>query len=174
MKILCCTKKITYPPHFFHGIIAVGLLMLNSCGKKEASFTQDDIVIQDSDSSYSLDSAVVPSVVKKKVDKKNLVIKEWNTNPSTNIRSLDHVTTYNSEGKKIEEIEYDGEGQKWRERYEYDEKGNKKRELVYNRNNRLVYVKKYKYNDYGKKELTCTFNSQGKVIAIKNYEYLTQ
>ena len=40
-----------------------------------------------------------------KINKKNLVIKEWNTEPRSGARVLDHVTTYSPEGKKIEEIE---------------------------------------------------------------------
>jgi hypothetical protein len=32
---------------------------------------------------------------------------------------LDHVTTYDADGKKLEEIEYNSEGQKWRKRFEY-------------------------------------------------------
>lgn len=32
-----------------------------------------------------------------KINKKNLVIKEWNTDVKTNAQILDHTTTYNSE-----------------------------------------------------------------------------
>ena len=49
-----------------------------------------------------------------KINKKNLVVKEWNTDVRTNKKILDHVTTYNPDGKKIEEIEYGVSGQKWR------------------------------------------------------------
>ena len=50
-----------------------------------------------------------------KINKKNLVVKEWNTNGKGVAQTLDHVTTYSAEGKKIEEIEYDSVGkQKWR------------------------------------------------------------
>ena len=54
-----------------------------------------------------------------KINKKNLVIKEWNTDARSGKKVLDHVTTYSPEGKKIEEIEYGSDGQKWRKRYEY-------------------------------------------------------
>ena len=54
------------------------------------------------------------------INKKNLVVKEWNTNGKGVARTLDHVTTYSPEGKKLEEIEYDSAGkQKWRKRYEW-------------------------------------------------------
>ena len=36
------------------------------------------------------------------MDKKNLVIKEWNTDPKGGHKALDHVTTFNPEGQKIE------------------------------------------------------------------------
>lgn len=113
-------------------------------------------------------------IKKTKLNKQNLVIKEWNTNLLTNTKFLDHVTTYNPEGKKIEEIEYNTEGQKWRERYEYDANGNKSQELLYDGNNRLVTIKKYEYNEFGNKKITYTYNAKGKLIAIKNYEYITQ
>ena len=54
------------------------------------------------------------------LDKKNLVIKEWNTDPRGGHKVLDHVTTYSPSGQKIEEIEYDSAGQKWRKRFERD------------------------------------------------------
>ena len=58
-----------------------------------------------------------------KIDKKNLVIKEWNTDVRTNAKVLDHVTTFNSEGQKLEEIEYGSRKQKWRKRFEYGANG---------------------------------------------------
>ena len=38
----------------------------------------------------------------KTINKKNLVIKEWNTDVKSNAKILDHVTTYNADGRKIE------------------------------------------------------------------------
>ena len=35
-----------------------------------------------------------------KINKKNLVVKEWNTNAKGVAKTLDHVTTYSAEGKK--------------------------------------------------------------------------
>ena len=34
-----------------------------------------------------------------KINKKNLVIKEWNTDPKGMNKVLDHVTTYNPDGR---------------------------------------------------------------------------
>lgn len=52
---------------------------------------------------------------------------------------LDHITTYDADGKKIEEIEYNSEGQKWRKRFEYapGAEGKCIKESVYNERNRL-------------------------------------
>lgn len=167
-------------------IVICGLSILAACGNKqgESNTTQqvnhEDFVSQDSliliDSLYANDTSYVDqtAVPNKKINKKNLVVKEWNTDVRTNVRMLDHVTTFNADGQKIEEIEYNSEGQKWRERYEYGTNGKKVRELIYDGQNRLVQVKKYQYNEYGKKTITYTYNAQGKLIAIKNYEYLTQ
>jgi len=157
------------------------LFVLLACGNSKGKSAdnnclniEDNIILLDSlsfsDTTF-VDQDIVPS---KKINKKNLVVREWNTDVRTNVRMLDHVTTFNAEGQKIEEIEYNSEGQKWRERYEYGNNGKKVRELIYDGRNRLVQVKKYQYNEYGKKTITYTYNSQGKLISIKNYEYITQ
>ena len=109
-----------------------------------------------------------------KINKKNLVIKEWNTDPKGNNKVLDHVTTFNSEGKKIEEIEYNSDGQKWRKRYEYGADGRVSRELVYDHRNRLQTYKKFEFNELGRKKIQYTYNAKGKLISIKQYEYLAQ
>lgn len=150
-------------------IVLSCLFLLFSCVNSQdntqnvTTGAQDGIAIQDS-----------TKVKKQKMNKSNLVIKEWNTDVRTNTRVLDHVTTYNGDGQKIEEIEYNSEGQKWRKRFEYDANGNKIQEAVYDGHNRLVKVKKFEYNEFGKKTITYTYNARGTLTAIKNYEYLTQ
>ena len=121
-------------------------------------------------------SAAIPvaQAQDKKINKKNLVIKEWKTEMKSNARMLDHVTTYNADGKKIEEIEYNSEGQKWRKRYEYDAAGKQIKELVYDERNKLVNMKKSEYNEFGRKKVTYTYNAKGKLTATKLYEYLTE
>ena len=111
---------------------------------------------------------------KAKINKKNLVIKEWNSNPKGTGKVLDHVTTYNTEGKKIEEIEYNSEGQKWRKRFEYGPDGKCVKEMVYNERNRLDTVKKYEYNEFGRKKTQYNYNAKGKLLTIKVFEYLTE
>jgi YD repeat-containing protein len=110
-----------------------------------------------------------------KMDKKNLVVKEWNTNGKGVTKTLDHVTTYSSEGKKIEEIEYDSAGkQKWRKRYEWGENGKMSRELVYDERNRLVNYKKFEYNEFGRKKVQYTYDAKGKLTGTKIFEYISQ
>lgn len=109
-----------------------------------------------------------------KINKKNLVIKEWNTDPSGNGKVLDHVTTYSPEGKKIDEVEYGSDGQKWRKRYEYGPDNKVSRELVYDHRNKLQTYKKFEYNEFGRKKVQYTFNPKGKLISIKHYEYIAQ
>ena len=110
----------------------------------------------------------------KKINKKNLVIKEWKTDVKSNTRVLDHMTTYNAEGRKVEEIEYNSSGQKWRKRYEYDAAGRQVKELVYDEHNKLVNMKKFEYNEFGRKKMSYTYNAKGKLTATKFYEYLTE
>ena len=109
-----------------------------------------------------------------KINKKNLVIKEWNTDARSGKKVLDHVTTYNPEGKKIEEIEYNSEGQKWRKRYEYGPDGKCVKEMVYDERNRLNTVKKYEYNEFGRKKTQYTYNAKGKLLSVKVFEYITE
>ena len=109
-----------------------------------------------------------------KTDKKNLVIKEWNTDPKGGHKILDHVTTYNVEGQKIEEIEYDSTGQKWRKRYERDLNGKVVTEYVYDNRNRLQTYKKMEYNELQRRKTQYTYNAKGKLLSIKQYEYIVQ
>ncbi len=110
----------------------------------------------------------------KKINKSNLVIKEWNTDAKSKARTLDHVTTYNTDGKKIEEIEYNSEGQKWRKRYEYNASGKVSVESVYDERNRLDNYKKFEYNEFGRKKIQYTYTAKGKLKSIKVYEYIAE
>ena len=109
-----------------------------------------------------------------KINKKNLVIKEWNTDTRSNHRVLDHQTIFNADGRKVEETEYNSEGQKWRKRYEYGENGKVSRELVYNDRNRLYSVKKFEYNEFGRKKTQYNYDAKGRLKTIKVFEYITE
>jgi len=108
------------------------------------------------------------------MNKKNLVVKEWNTDPKGGHKVLDHVTTYNAEGKKIEEIEYNTDGQKWRKRFDYDATGRLSKEYVYDHHNRLQTYKTFEFNEFAKKKVQYTYNPKGKLLSIKQYEYIAQ
>lgn len=110
----------------------------------------------------------------KVLDKTNLVVKEWNSDPRGGAKVLDHVTTYNAEGQKVEEIEYDSEGQKWRKRYERNASGKIAVEYVYDHRNRLQTYKKFEYNEFARKKTQYTYNAKGKLIGIKQFEYIVQ
>ncbi|MBO4603387.1 MAG: hypothetical protein J5651_09535, partial [Salinivirgaceae bacterium] len=109
-----------------------------------------------------------------KINKKNLVIKEWNTDVKTNAQILDHTTTYNPEGKKIEEVEYSPAGVKWRKRFEYNAAGKVSKELVYDKNNRLMTYKTFEYNEFGRKKTQCTYDAKGKLLVTKIFEYIAE
>ena len=111
-----------------------------------------------------------------KINKKNLVIKEWNTEPRSGKKVLDHVTTFDADGKKIEEIEYGSDGQKWRKRFEYapGAEGKCVKESVYDERNRLNTVKKYEYNEFGRKKTQYNYNAKGKLLTVKVFEYITE
>ena len=120
--------------------------------------------------------AAAQNTIGQKINKKNLVIKEWNTDPRSGKKVLDHVTTYDADGKKIEEIEYNSEGQKWRKRFEYapGAEGKCIKESVYNERNRLESVKKYEYNEFGRKKTQYNYNAKGKLMTVKVFEYITE
>ena len=120
--------------------------------------------------------AAAQNTTGQKINKKNLVIKEWNTDPRSGKKVLDHVTTYDADGKKLEEIEYNSEGQKWRKRYEYapGAEGKCVKESVYNERNRLETVKKYEYNEFGRKKTQYNYNAKGKLLTVKVFEYITE
>lgn len=109
-----------------------------------------------------------------KINKKNLVIKEWNTDPKGMNKVLDHVTTFSPEGQKIEEIEYGSGGQKWRKRFEYGPDGRVSRELVYDDRNRLQTYKTFEWNEFSRKKVQYTYSARGKLLSIKHYEYIAQ
>lgn len=109
-----------------------------------------------------------------KINKKNLVIKEWNTDARTNRKVLDHQTVYNSDGRKIEEKEYSTTGLKWTKRYEYGPDGKVSRELSYDERNKLVSIKKFEWNEFGRKKVQYTYDPKGKLVSTKVYEYLAE
>lgn len=110
----------------------------------------------------------------KRARRQNLTVKEWNTDARTKTRWLDRVTTYDADGRKIEEIEYAQYGQKWRETYEYGENDRIVKEVEYDDRNKPVAIRKYDYNEEGRKTRQYNYAPNGKLISTKVFEYITE
>ncbi|MCR5114226.1 MAG: hypothetical protein K6A95_00915 [Bacteroidales bacterium] len=108
----------------------------------------------------------------KREKRKNLTIKEWNTPAGAKTRYLDHVTKYNADGYKIEEIEYANYGQKSRVTYEYDDNGRCVRQVVYDNRNKPVRIRKFEYYPDGSKKKQYNYLPSGKLESSKEFEYI--
>lgn len=106
----------------------------------------------------------------KRERRKNLVVKEWNTEGKN--RFLDHVTVYNDLGLKIEEIEYAQYGQKERVTSEYNQAGVCIKQVVYDDRNRVSRIRKFDYNDDGSKKMQYNYLPNGKLFSSKSFEYV--
>ena len=113
-----------------------------------------------------------PATLAKREARKNLVVKEWNTDARTKTRWLDRVTKYDSLGRKIEEIEYASYGQKWREVREYDDYGRLVKEVEYDDRDKPVRIHKYEWNTNGTKKKQYNYAPNGKLLSIKVFEYV--
>mgnify|MGYP003305847563 CR=1 FL=1 len=81
--------------------------------------------------------ALSPEELAKRAKRKNLTVKEWNTDSNKKQRWLDNLKTYDEKGRKIEEIEYNQFGQIERETCEYDPVSDRIiREVVYGYRNK--------------------------------------
>ena len=121
----------------------------------------------------SAQSLLTPEQLAKREKRKNLTVKEWNTDSKTKTRWLDHLTTYDSEGRKVEEIEYATYGQKERITIEYDEvTGKVSKEVVYDDRDKPVRIRKYEYSEDGTKKKQYNYLPNGKLYSVKVFEYL--
>lgn len=119
---------------------------------------------------------VTPETLIKRQKRKGLTIKEWNTASGSKQAFLDHVTTYDSLGRKIEEIEYASYGQKSRVVCEYvdplDPASKVLREIEYNDRDKVTRIKKYEYNEDGSKKRQMNYYPNGKLESVKEYELI--
>lgn len=119
---------------------------------------------------------VTPETLIKRQKRKGLTIKEWNTAVGSKQAFLDHVTTYDSLGRKIEEIEYAAYGQKSRVVSEYvdplDPASKVLREIEYNDRDKVTRIKKYEYNEDGSKKRQLNYYPNGKLESVKEYELI--
>ena|SRR5690554_4134217 len=112
--------------------------------------------------------AQITSVEKREL-RKNTVVKEWNT--EGNRRWLDHITVFNENGQRIEDIEYAVYGQKERITYEYDEVGQCIKEVIYDNRNKPYRIRKYEYFENGLKKKQLNYFPNGKLYSTKVFEY---
>ena len=110
----------------------------------------------------------------KRARRQNLTVKEWNTDARTKTRWLDHQTTYDAQGRKIEEIEYAQYGQKWRRTFEYGENDKINREVEYDDRDKPVAIRKYEYNSELKKTKQYNYGPNGKLLSTKVFEYIIE
>ena len=104
--------------------------------------------------------------------RRNMVVKEVNTDAKGKREWMDHLTVWDSDGYKIEEIEYAVYGQRERVTFVYDKTlGRCIRENVYNDKNKLVRIRKYEYNSEGRKTIQYNYNPDGKLYSTKIFEY---
>lgn len=108
----------------------------------------------------------------KKPSKKNLTVKEWNTNSDTKTKFLDHLSIFNELGLKIQEIEYANYGIKSKIVFEYDTNKRCIQQTEYDGRDRVTEIKKFEYNIDGTKKKQSTYNPKGKLISIKEFEYI--
>ena len=117
--------------------------------------------------------ALSPEELAKRAKRKNLTVKEWNTDSNKKQRWLDNLKTYDEKGRKIEEIEYNQFGQIERETCEYDPISDRIiREVVYDDRNKVKLVRKCEYNDDGTKHKQYNYLPNGKLYTIKVFEYI--
>ncbi len=107
-----------------------------------------------------------------KPSKSNMTVREWKVDAATNQKMLDHVTVFNENGRKVEEIEYDSNGQKWRKRYEHGANGKVAVEYVYNHANKLDNYRKFEFDEFGRKKTEYIYDAKGKLKRYKVYEYI--
>ena len=120
------------------------------------------------------DVYVSAETLAKREKRKNLTVKEWNTNDKTHTRWLDRVKVYDEQGRIIEEIEYATYGQKWRVTYEYTDAvgGKVAKEVEYNDKNKPARIRKYEYNQNGTKAKQYNYLPNGKLESVKVFEYI--
>lgn len=120
--------------------------------------------------------SVSESTINKRENRRGMTLKEWNTPAGSKQAFLDHVTTYDSLGRKIEEIEYASYGQKSRVVSEYppdsDVTAKVVREIEYNDRDRVVRIRKFEYYPDGTKKRQLNYYPNGKLESVKEFEYI--
>lgn len=126
----------------------------------------------------SFAQSVSEGTIVKRGQRHNLTVKEWNTPVGSKQAFLDHVTTYDSLGRKIEEIEYANYGQKSRVVSEYpansDVTAKVTREIEYNDRDKVIRIRKFEYYPDGTKKRQYNYYPNGKLESVKEFEYVSK
>lgn len=124
-----------------------------------------------------LAQSVSPGTLVKRERRKSMTVKEWNLSSGSKQAFLDHVTTYDSLGRKIEEIEYASYGLKSRVISEYPANSGVdakvSREIEYNDRNKVARIRKYEYYEDGTRKRQINYFPNGKLEAVKTFEYIS-
>lgn len=115
---------------------------------------------------------VSPETLAKREKRKNLTVKEWNVEQKGSVRWMDHLTVYDTEGRKISSTEFARYGQKERIVTTYGANGLVAKEVVYDDRDKVVRIRKYEYNPDGTKKTQYNYLPNGKLYSIKTYEYV--
>ena len=152
-----------------HTTLFVALLLY--CGSFTVGFAQNRTTTTDAPrATQSQTPFLTPE--EKRALRQNLVVKEMNTDAKGNRQWVDHVTVWDENGYKLEEIEYAVYGQRERVTFEYDYKtGYCIRENVYDDKNKLYRIRKYEYHENGRKKIQYNYLPNGKLYSTKVYEY---
>ncbi len=157
MSSPCAPEQNLKTTNFFFGVMKRFLLLTVALFAVQGAMSQ----------------ALSPETLAKRAKRKNLTVKEWNTDSSKKSRWLDHLTVYDSEGRKIEEVEYNQFGQLERVTCEYDPKTDMIiREVVYDHRNKPSRIRKYEYNEDGTKHKQYNYLPNGKLYTVKIFEYV--
>jgi hypothetical protein len=109
----------------------------------------------------------------RRVRRKGLTIKEYNTDAKGKNVWLDHLTVYNAKGLKVEEIEYATYGMRERVTFEYDATDRCIKEVVYDDRNKVSRIRKYEYNADGTKKTQYNYLPNGRLYSTKQFQYIT-
>ena len=111
------------------------------------------------------------SLNEKREKRKNMTIREYNTDAQGRNMWMDHVTVYNAKGLKVEEIEYATYGMRQRITFEYDARDYCIKEVVYNDRNKVSRIRKYEYNADGSKKTQYNYLPNGRLYSTKQFKY---
>ncbi len=122
--------------------------------------------------SLTINAQVSPETLAKREKRKSLTVKEWNTDSRGKSKWLDHLTVYDDQGRKIEEIEYNTYGQVERVVITYNSVGQVESEIVHNDRNKPIRIRKYEYNTNGTKKKQYNYMPNGKLYSVKVFDYI--